>query len=184
MNKFLTLAAVLCMSASTAAFAANEDTKGSADAVKAQATEAAKPATDAAKSATEAKDAMDAKSVNAMEAKAEAKPYKEVTAAELKAMLDKKQEVVIIDARDKKTFDKGHLEGAVNLTPSEINEASLAKVAKSKDTTIAFYCGSTECAASSKAAKEASELGYKNLVKVPGGYAEWTKEGYKTTTKM
>lgn len=106
------------------------------------------------------------------------KIYTEVSADEVKQMIDNKEKVVLIDANGASTYKKGHLEGAVNLTPKQITADSLAKVAPSKDTTLVFYCGGFSCPSSAKAAKAAHEAGYTNLKKFPGGLEEWEQKGY------
>ncbi len=178
MNKVLTLAAILCMSTSGVAFSADDMMKDAAkDAVKQEAKSEANKAMDKEMP-------KDAKAAKEMGKEAAQHPYKEITASELKSWMDKKEQMVLIDARDKKTFEKGHIEGAMNLAPDQITKEEMAKVAKSMDDKLVFYCGSATCPASKKAAEEAAKLGYTNVYKVPGGFAEWEKEGYKATTKM
>lgn len=110
---------------------------------------------------------------------AETRAYTEISADEVKQLIDTKAEnVVLIDANGASTYKKGHLQGAVNLTPKQINAETLAKVAPEKDTTLVFYCGGVSCPASGKAAKAAHEAGYTNVKKFPGGLEEWQEKGY------
>ena len=91
----------------------------------------------------------------------------------------KKGELVLIDARDEKSFKEGHIESAINMRPDAVNKESLAKLAKSMDAKLVFYCANVECPASSKAANKAAELGYKNIYKFTGGIAAWKTSGYE-----
>lgn len=105
------------------------------------------------------------------------KVYTEIDADALKQKIQKKETFVLIDANGPSTYQKGHIEGAVNLTAKQVTAESLAKVAPSKDTELVFYCGGPSCPSSAKAAKAAHELGYTNLKKFPGGLEEWQEKG-------
>lgn len=53
--------------------------------------------------------------------------------------LMKKKEAIVLDLRDKDSYDREHIEGALHLGP-DITAEKLASVAPSKDTTIVVYC--------------------------------------------
>ncbi|MEK7398222.1 MAG: rhodanese-like domain-containing protein [Candidatus Poribacteria bacterium] len=64
--------------------------------------------------------------------------YERVTVDELKGLLDKKADVVVVDVRDKDGYDIGHIPGAVSMPlPDGIN-ARHGELPKDK--TIILYC--------------------------------------------
>ena len=93
-------------------------------------------------------------------------------------MIDSKEKFVLIDAREAKDYKKGHIEGAVNLTPKATTSKSLAKYSKDKETKLVFYCANTNCAASGSAAKNAVKSGFKNVYAFEGGIDEWKQLNY------
>lgn len=50
------------------------------------------------------------------------------------------QDVVILDARSERMFNRLHVKGAVNLSFPDFTEQELAKIIPSKNTTILIYC--------------------------------------------
>lgn len=153
-------------------FAIAADLDNAKDAVTGAAKEAAKPAVSAAKEVKqEAKKAV------------EEAGYKTVTAEELQTLMKENKDVVVIDSRGGKWYDGEVIAGAKHLSADKTNKKTLAKLIKTKDTPVAFYCSGTECPASANAAHTALKLGYTNVYKFPGGIAEW-KEKKLPTTKL
>ncbi len=101
---------------------------------------------------------------------------KEISAKELRAMMDKNEKFVLIDVREKSEFDAGHIKGA-KLIPRGILEWVLTGRFKDRNTPIVFYCQTG--ARSSLSTKVAMELGYKNVKNVRGSIKEWTEAGYE-----
>ncbi len=64
--------------------------------------------------------------------------FKSITAPELKTMIDKKEKVILVDARTEEEYAKGHIPKAVNLPPEKLG--SIGTLSKKKDTRIIFYC--------------------------------------------
>jgi len=154
------------------AMAAGKDPKAMESAKEAMESEAAETMKTEAKEEP-AKSAMDSKT----ETKGK-KFYTEVTSADVKKMIDEKQKFTMIDARSAEDFKAGHIEGAINVRPDEITAEKMAKIAADKSATLVFYCGGVQCPASTKAAKRAFDLGYKNIVEYSGGVAAWKESGY------
>lgn len=96
-----------------------------------------------------------------------------VSAEKLVEMIASMPRLVVIDARRKEEFDKGHVEGAVNLLDTDMTRASLARLALQSDTPLLFYCNGERCLRSSNAAKLALEWGYSRVYWFRGGWAEW-----------
>jgi rhodanese-related sulfurtransferase len=72
----------------------------------------------------------------------------------------------------------GVIEGAVLL--DSYREYDLASLPSAKDAQLVFYCGSTMCTASDKAAHRAIEAGYSNVSVMREGIKGWKKAGKKT----
>lgn len=100
----------------------------------------------------------------------------EISAKELKSMMDKKEKFVLIDVREKDEFDAGHIKGAEHI-PRGILEWALTGKYKDKNTPIVFYC--RVGARSALASKLAKDLGYTNIKNARGSIMEWTKAGYE-----
>ncbi len=70
---------------------------------------------------------------------------------------------IIVDVREPVEFDSGHIEGAINIPPSELMAGAKALQEIPKDTEIILYCLS---GSRSDVAKEIlSGMGFTNLVK-------------------
>lgn len=89
------------------------------------------------------------------------------TDALVKIIQDYPSEYVLIDARDEKDYDKGHIQTAVYGK----------KLPKDKSKLLIFYCWNEECGLS--AAKAAKEAGYENVFTYSSGVAGWKKAGQK-----
>ena len=100
--------------------------------------------------------------------------YKEISVKEARELVDAKK-AVFIDVNGSESFKKGRIPGALNY------EDVKAKLAESlpadKDATIVAYCGGPKCKAYEKAAKAASELGYKNIRHLVAGISGWKEAG-------
>ncbi|MFH1983162.1 MAG: rhodanese-like domain-containing protein [Pseudomonadota bacterium] len=114
--------------------------------------------------------------------------YDVVTTAELKAWMDQGKDMVIVDTMPyADSYKKAHVPGAVQfLFPipdmtlwdtketdgkSEADYETL--LGTDKDKTIVVYCGFVKCTRSHNGAVWAKKLGYKNVVRFPGGIFAW-----------
>lgn len=112
---------------------------------------------------------------------------KEISHEDLKAILGKSQNLLLVDVRTKEEVDKGHIPGSIHI-PVETVESAFAmgpEEFKAKygitkpplDTTeLVFHCqmGRRGGVATSKA----HQLGYVNARNYAGGFKEWSeKEG-------
>ena len=70
---------------------------------------------------------------------ASAESFKNLTADELKKMLDKKTKLVLVDARPHQEFSQGHIPKAVNIPPEKV-EVIGTLLPKNKNPLIVFYC--------------------------------------------
>jgi thiosulfate/3-mercaptopyruvate sulfurtransferase len=114
--------------------------------------------------------------------------YQIVPTTELKAWIDQKKPMLLIDTMPyEASYKKHHLPGAVQYEfpipeVKEMDAASQAKFVKllgpDKDRLLVFYCGFVKCTRSHNGAMWAVKLGYKNVYRYPGGIKAWMEASY------
>ena len=92
---------------------------------------------------------------------------------ELTGMIDRKEDVVVVDVRFPTDFRKAHVPGAINLPKGKWHEAG----ALSKDKLNVLYCYNQPCHMAAEAAVELLAQGYP-VVEMEGGFATWEANGY------
>jgi rhodanese-related sulfurtransferase len=92
---------------------------------------------------------------------------------ELLGMLDRKEDVVVVDVRFPTDFRKAHVAGAVNLPKGKWQSAA----GLSKEKLNVLYCYNQTCHMAAEAALELLALGYP-VVEMEGGFATWEANGY------
>jgi len=102
---------------------------------------------------------------------------KDITIPELKEAIAA-QKVVLIDANGTKSWEEGHIAGAIDFKGNEAKLASL--LPKDKGALVVAYCGGPKCMAYKAAAAEAQKLGYTNVKHLPAGIKGWVKAGEPT----
>jgi rhodanese-related sulfurtransferase len=107
-------------------------------------------------------------------AKAKAE-IKKVSAADVKAAIDKKEKAVLLDVRDPNEYSAGHLPGAINVSRGTL-EFNIWDKASDKNAKIYVYCRTA--GRSALATKTLKELGYKNAVLMDANFEDWIKAGY------
>ena len=126
----------------------------------------------------------DAKEQSEEEAEAQTKEQMEeqtemkaevITAKQAKEIMDSGEQCVILDVREADEYTDGHIEGAIQLSYTEI-ETRAEQVLTDKDKLILVYCRSGR--RSAIAAQALAELGYTN-VKDFGGIIDWPYETVK-----
>lgn len=100
-----------------------------------------------------------------------------VTAEQVKALIDRKAKVVIVDTRTPEEWAQAHLPGAVNV-PAGFVRALSNRLPKDKGTLLVFYCRGTGCTLSAEAAAEAATLGYGDLAIYQAGIPDWLLKRY------
>jgi rhodanese-related sulfurtransferase len=100
---------------------------------------------------------------------------KKVPAETVKAAIDKKEKVVILDVRDSGEFAAGHLPGAINISRGTL-EMNVANAITDLDAKVYVYCKTA--GRSSLATKTLNDLGYKGAILMDAQYADWVKAGY------
>jgi len=106
-----------------------------------------------------------------------------IPAIELKDLLAKKADIVVIDVNPKDFFDTWHIRSAINIPYNSwdggVNrERKLKKIPVGK--LIVLYCLCEEGADSSEEALELRRLGHawKNVKVLEGGLLQWDEKGY------
>ena len=92
------------------------------------------------------------------------------------AIIPRRKDVLIVDSRPARKFDKGHIPVAINISQSQMEE-NIDKLPNDKNMLIIFYCGGLDCPLSHKAAKQAEAHGYTQLKVYAAGYPDWIKNG-------
>lgn len=112
--------------------------------------------------------------VKEMVAKAKA-AIKVVSAEDVKAAIDKKEKVVLLDVRDPGEYAAGHLPGAINVSRGTLEFGIWGKVSD-QNAKIYVYCKTA--GRSALATKTLNDLGYKNAVLMDAQFEDWIKAGY------
>lgn len=104
---------------------------------------------------------------------------KTITKIGLKQSIDQKQDMLLIDVLPQESFNKKHIQNAINI-PVKNNENFVKDVevkAKSKNQLIVVYCASTRCDASKKAAEQLEKAGFTNVQCYEEGLEGWFDTG-------
>jgi rhodanese-related sulfurtransferase len=97
-----------------------------------------------------------------------------ISAADLKQMIDKKEDIFILDIRDEDDLKAGTIKGA-RAIDIEILDSSLGKVPKGKKIVIMDLHGKQ----TNMAGRFLASKGYTDLVRLDGGFMSgWIKAGY------
>ena len=99
--------------------------------------------------------------------------YTQITQEEAKGMMDRDENVIILDVREQNEYDTGHIPGAVLLPVGTIDADSAAALIPAKDATLLVYCRSGN--RSKTAALALAELGYSAVYEF-GGIRTWRYE--------
>jgi rhodanese-related sulfurtransferase len=97
----------------------------------------------------------------------------EVSAAEVRAMMERGEGAVYLDVREPQEFNLGHLPGALHIPRGNLELKVEAAVAR--DAFVVSYCASGP--RSALATDTLQQLGYVNAVSLSGGWREWVVSG-------
>ena len=100
-----------------------------------------------------------------------------VSAEKVIDLFESAPNLTVIDARKASDFEKGHIEGAINLANTDTDEASLSKIVPAKADPVLFYCNGITCGRSVESAKKAVSYGYSKVYWFRGGMQEWEQKG-------
>jgi rhodanese-related sulfurtransferase len=100
---------------------------------------------------------------------------KSVSAADVKAAIDKNEKAIFLDVRTPEEYESGHLPGAINISNQTL-KSKISAVIPDKNTKIYVYC--QEISRSPLATKTLNDLAYKNAVLMDAKLEDWIKAGY------
>lgn len=86
---------------------------------------------------------------------------------------------VLLEARGRQAYARGHVPGALNLPHRMITEEALSRWPK--DMLFVVYCAGPHCNAADRAALRLARLG-RRVKTMPGGLAGWAAEGFPVAT--
>lgn len=87
---------------------------------------------------------------------------------------------VVLDIRDKKEFDKGHIVNALNIPLPKLSER-LRELEKHKDSPVIVVCQMGQ--QSPEAVRILTQAGFTHVVRMAGGMAEWRAQSLPLVTK-
>jgi rhodanese-related sulfurtransferase len=87
-------------------------------------------------------------------------------------------EFVLVDTRNRASYDGGHLPGALSLPHREIADRAHELPA---DRLVVVYCDGPACNAATRGAAALASLGYR-VKEMLGGVEGWQREGYPLVT--
>ena len=94
------------------------------------------------------------------------------------AFTNNRMDFVLLDVRGEEHFARGHLEGAISLPHTRINEDTLREYPV--NTLFVVYCAGPHCNGTEKAAIRLAKLG-RPVKKMIGGITGWLDEGFNLT---
>ncbi len=103
--------------------------------------------------------------------------YPDISISELEAAI-KKGDVIVLDVNGTKTYEKGHIPGAIDFRANKDQITSL--LGDNKDKLVVAYCGGPTCSAYKAGATAAEEAGFKNIKHLSAGLSGWLQAGKKT----
>lgn len=123
--------------------------------------------------------------------------YDVISTAELKQLIDAKEDILIIDTMPyEASYKKAHIPGAKQFlfpipdmtewnadeTDGKTKADFIAFLGQDKGRKIIFYCGFVKCTRSHNGALWAVKLGYNNVYRQPGGIFAWKGAGFEAET--
>ncbi len=100
---------------------------------------------------------------------------KEIDIATIRARQQKGDNFYLVDVREDKEWDQGHLPGAIHLGKGVI-ERDIEGVIPDPNAEIVLYCGGGY--RSALAAENLARMGYTNVVSMDGGIRGWKEAGF------
>lgn len=98
----------------------------------------------------------------------------------VKARLDRGDDFLLIDTREDREWNKGHIPGAIHMGKGVIERDIEAKVPDT-DREMILYCGGGY--RSALAADNLTKMGYTKAISMDGGFRGWSVAGYKVVTE-
>jgi rhodanese-related sulfurtransferase len=104
----------------------------------------------------------------------------ECTVQDVKQRLDRNEPFHLVDVREDREWDAGHLPRAIHLGKGII-ERDVEKTIPDTAAPVVLYCGGGF--RSALAAKSLRDMGYANVISMDGGFSGWKNAGYPVESK-
>jgi rhodanese-related sulfurtransferase len=88
----------------------------------------------------------------------------------LHQMLQKQQQINVIDVNARQSWIKARVPGARNLDPFDFNNNDLPS---DKEAALVFYCSGLMCRKAPNAARRATQMGFRNVKVMSAGISGW-----------
>jgi rhodanese-related sulfurtransferase len=98
-------------------------------------------------------------------------------AVELYLMLQRNEDVIVVDVRPMEDYERGHIPGAINVEPRQWRESERF----CNDTLNIVYGYSSRCRLAGAAAMTFAARGY-HVVEMDGGFEAWISGDFETET--
>lgn len=85
-------------------------------------------------------------------------------------MLINRSDAIVVDVRDKKEFEAGHIVGSINIPLAKIDQR-MTELKKHQEKPVIVVCKLGQ--QSGEAAKKIQEAGHEQVYKLSGGVTEW-----------
>lgn len=105
--------------------------------------------------------------------------YATISTQNIKVLMDRGEEITVVDVLDGESYEKEHIRGSVNLPAGRI-ERDAHEIFRDRNELIIVYGASPGCAASAVAADKLNTISYENVFRYAGGLEEWKKAGGRT----
>ncbi|HVE12418.1 MAG TPA: rhodanese-like domain-containing protein [Elusimicrobiota bacterium] len=99
---------------------------------------------------------------------------RELTIAQLRERLARKEPVVLVDVREDHEWEKGRIPGARHLGRGVL-ERDIEKLYPDRGAELILYCGGGF--RSALAAESIQKMGYRNVLSLAGGFRGWRESG-------
>ncbi len=106
-----------------------------------------------------------------------------MTAPELRSLMDRGEDFVLVNVLDEESFAKERIHGSYNVRQSRDDFVNaVEEIAGGKNRPVVVYCANKICQASPKAAINLERAGFTDVTDFEGGMAEWKEAGYEVET--
>ncbi len=102
-----------------------------------------------------------------------------ISREELKAKLDRGEDVVLVEALGEGRYEEAHLPGAVNIPHDRVDELA-PRLLPDKGAQIVVYCSNGPCRNSGIASERLARLGYEDVRDYHEGKQDWMEAGLPT----
>jgi len=99
----------------------------------------------------------------------------EVTADQVKSMQQASEKFVLVDVREDREWQAGHITGAIHIGKGVI-ERDIESRIPDHGAKVVLYCGGGY--RSALAGEAIQKMGYDNVFSMAGGWREWNEKGF------